>query len=100
MVNPSISALIPRIRSFFATQPVLKAWLFGSCSRGEETDQSDIDLLVSYDPGMPVSLMSISRMIHVLSEILGRRVDIVEDGCVQTFAQASVNHDRILIYER
>lgn len=30
-------------------QPILRAWLFGSCSRGEENSDSDIDIMVDYD---------------------------------------------------
>ena len=33
------------IANYFATQPVLKAWLFGSYARGEQTSDSDIDIL-------------------------------------------------------
>ncbi|WP_293875422.1 nucleotidyltransferase domain-containing protein [Flavobacterium sp.] len=34
------------IKDFFSKQPVLKAYLFGSYSRGTENESSDIDLLV------------------------------------------------------
>lgn len=34
------------IAEYFKTQPVLKAWLFGSFARGEETPDSDVDILV------------------------------------------------------
>lgn len=37
------------IAEYFKTQPVLKAWLFGSYSRGEQTKDSDVDILVQYD---------------------------------------------------
>lgn len=33
------------IAEYFKTQPVLKAWLFGSFARGEETPRSDVDIL-------------------------------------------------------
>ena len=32
-----------KIAEYFKTQPVLKAWLFGSYSRGEERPDSDVD---------------------------------------------------------
>lgn len=100
MINKDINRLIPSIRKFLSTQPVTKAWLFGSCSRGEETNSSDLDLLVMYDPDSNVSLMSIARMISSLSKIAGRKVDLVEEGCLKSFAIPSVNNDKILIYER
>ena len=40
--------VIDNIRQYFSTQPVRKAWLFGSFSRGEETAQSDVDILVAH----------------------------------------------------
>ena len=33
------------IADYFKTQPVLKVWLFGSFSRGEEREDSDVDLI-------------------------------------------------------
>ena len=41
--------IIPKLRDYFATQPIAKAWLFGSYSRGEEKDGSDVDILVAFD---------------------------------------------------
>ena len=35
-------AVVQIIRDYFSTQPVLKAWVFGSFSRGEETSESDV----------------------------------------------------------
>ncbi|MBR6919946.1 MAG: nucleotidyltransferase domain-containing protein, partial [Bacteroidales bacterium] len=38
-------AMIQTICDYFATQPVLRAWVFGSYARGEETPESDVDIL-------------------------------------------------------
>ena len=88
------------IAQYFKTQPILKAWLFGSFSRGEETPESDVDILVRYDENARISLLTISHMIGILEEILHRRVDLVEEGCLLPFAEESANRDKILIYER
>ena len=74
--------------------------MFGSCSRGEETPDSDVDLLVTYTDSDSLSLMDISRMMVHLGKRLNRRVDMVEDACLRPFARESVNHDKIKIYER
>ena len=37
------------IQSYFAAQPVTKAWVFGSFARGDANEHSDIDILVSLD---------------------------------------------------
>ena len=49
--------------------------VFGSVARGEESAESDIDLLVELDAD--VGMFSLLRMQSVAEEILGRRVDIV-----------------------
>lgn len=92
--------VIDTLREYFSSQPVLKAWLFGSYSRGEETADSDIDLLVSLDNAAKVSLMKLSGMFIDLEELLGCEVDIVHEGSLRPYAESSVNRDKILIYER
>ena len=44
----STEAMTEKITEYFKTQPVLKTWLFGSFARGEETMDSDVDILVEY----------------------------------------------------
>ena len=48
--------IIPKIKEYFATQPIVKAWLFGSFSRGEETENSDVDILVDFDKNARIGL--------------------------------------------
>ena len=88
-----------QIADYFKTQPVVRAWLFGSFARGEETPLSDVDLLVQYDEDS-ISLLKHAAMICELEKILDRPVDIVEDGTLRPRVRESVNQDRKLIYER
>ncbi len=93
--------MIDNIRQYFSTQPVKKAWLFGSFSRGEETADSDVDILVEFDrSGKPVTLLTYARILRELQERIGRDVDLVEEGTLKPFAVESANHDKQLIYER
>ena len=101
MISNHILQLIPVIREYMGKQPILRAWLFGSCSRGEETQDSDIDILVDYDNSNGrVSLFTMGGILMDLSELLGRRVDLVENKGLKEFARESVDRDKILIYER
>lgn len=88
------------IADYFKTQPVLKAWLFGSFARGEETSASDVDLLVQFDENARVSLLKHAAMINELEALLGHTVDIVPEKNLRPGIADSVNHDRKLIYER
>lgn len=87
------------IAEYFKTQPVVKAWLFGSFARGEDTPVSDVDILVLLDHTKPIGLKFFG-MWNDLEELLGRSVDLVEEGQLLPFAVESVNHDKRLIYER
>ena len=86
---------------YFKTQPVLKAWLFGSFARGEETPQSDVDILLVPDrSGKPFTLFTLGGMYMDLKELLGREIDLVEEGSLRPYAAESANRDKKLIYER
>ena len=95
----STKAMIQLIADYFKTQPVLKAWLFGSFSRGEQTADSDIDILVVLDESQHVG-MKFFGMYEDLKALLGRNVDLVTDRSLASFARESVDRDKILIYER
>lgn len=98
MSTPQITQTIAE---YFKTQPVLKAWLFGSFARGEETPQSDVDILFVPDrSGKPFTLFTHGGMLMDLQELLGREVDLVEEGSLRPYAAETANRDKILIYER
>jgi len=50
--------------------------LFGSLARGEETADSDVDLLVDMEEGR--SLLDLSHLLQDMEELLGCRVHVVE----------------------
>ena len=96
----STQAVTKIIADYFKTQPVLKAWLFGSYARGEETPESDVDILVEFDHSSPIGLFAYARMWRELQERLGVDVDLVEEGTLRPFAMDSANRDKKLVYER
>ena len=87
------------LADYFKTQPVLKAWIFGSFARGEESEDSDVDILIVLDHSQPVGL-KLFGMYEDLRELLGRNVDLVTERTLAPFARKSVERDRQLIYER
>lgn len=88
------------IAEYFKTQPVLKAWLFGSYSRGDQCEDSDVDILILVDRSQPVGLFKLSGMHLDLQDLLGLPVDLVTVKGLMDFARDSVERDKILIYER
>ena len=100
MMKATTQKYIRHITEYFKDQPILRAWLFGSYSRGEEKPDSDIDILVDYDKSSRISLLKVCSMMTDLEDILGKKVDLVENGRLKDFAISSANNDKILIYER
>ena len=95
----SQQAMTQLLAEYFKTQPVLKAWLFGSFSRGEQKEDSDVDILIVLDPNQPIGLRFFG-MCGDLERLLNRKVDLVTEGNLEPFAHESFNRDKILIYER
>ena len=87
------------IADYFKTQPVLKAWIFGSFARGEETPLSDVDLLVQLDYSK-LDGFGFFGMWGDLERLLNRSVDLVTVNSLEDFARESVERDKQLIYER
>ena len=50
--------------------------VFGSTARGENSSDSDVDLLVEFDPGKRQTLVSVGSLQSRLSELLNVRVDL------------------------
>ena len=69
--------LTDKIVRYFATQPIVKAWVFGSYARGEAHSGSDIDILVVFDKEAKVSRMRHAKISLELSELLGFDVDLI-----------------------
>jgi hypothetical protein len=95
----STQAMQKTIADYFKTQPVMKAWLFGSFARGEETTLSDVDILVQFEEG-GVSLLKHAAMVCELEKMLDRQVDIVPEKMLRPRVRESIYQDRKLIYER
>jgi predicted nucleotidyltransferase len=86
------------IQQFFGSQPVSRAFLFGSRARGESTDQSDVDILVELDSN--VSLFDFARMQYELQRLIEVPVDLVSANGLSTRIKAFVDQEKILIYEK
>jgi len=79
-------------------QGVLKAAIFGSFARGEETKNSDLDLLVK----MPKSktFLDMAGLKVELEDKLGRDVDLVEYDTIRPLIKDQVLRDKKEIYEK
>ncbi len=88
----SVQIHIPsaQIDSFCRRWQVVELSLFGSVVREDFGPDSDVDLLVQFQPQARHTLIDMARMEQELSRIFGRDVDLVERSAVEQ----SRNHIR------
>lgn len=69
--------LVPEaIAEFCRRNHIRRLSLFGSVLRDDFRDDSDVDVLVEFEPGHPVGLIRMAAMENELSGIIGRKVDL------------------------
>lgn len=90
---------IKAIQEYFQDKPVLKAFLFGSFSRDEALDESDIDILVELDYSKHIGLGFVNMKLD-LEDKLHKKVDLVSSNAISKHILPFVNNDKKLIYER
>lgn len=76
---------------------VTKVALFGSMVRGEETAESDIDLLVEFSRRK--SLLALVRLERELAEALGRKVDVLTEAALSPYLRPQILQEMRVIYE-
>ena len=91
---------IPRdqIAEFCRRHHVQRLALFGSILRDDFGPESDIDVLVEYQPGKTPSLFKCARQEIELSTILGRQVDLRTPGDLSRYFRDEVARTAELQY--
>ena len=93
------AAEIQTIKKYFQDKPVLKAFVFGSSSRGEALHESDVDILVELDYAEHIGLGFVNMQLE-LEEKLHKKVDLVSSNGISKHILPFINADKKLIYER
>ena len=71
--------------------------VFGSVARGESTEQSDIDLLVKFSERK--GLLALARLERILSETLGRKVDLLTVAAISPYIRDNILKDLQVLYD-
>ncbi len=87
------------IKEYLISQPVKKAYLFGSHARGTANAASDIDILVELDRTKPIGLHFV-RMKIELENLLQAKVDLLSDKGISKYIRQYIENDKTLIYEK
>lgn len=76
MKRESVLKKISENRKLLKQYGIKDIRLFGSLARGEARAESDVDLLVEFDPSAHIGIFEFSRLRRDLSELLGCEVDL------------------------
>ena len=72
-----------KVAEFCCRNHIRSLAFFGSVLRGDFGPDSDVDVVVEFEPGQEPGLMELVGMQDELSEILGRKTDVVERKAVE-----------------
>jgi uncharacterized protein len=71
--------------------------IFGSFARGEETRESDIDLLIDFNETK--SLFDLAEVKLYFQDMLGRKVDLAMRGRLKRVIEPYILRDLVTVYE-
>lgn len=74
------------IQRFCQKWQITELSLFGSVLRDDFRPDSDIDVLVSFSPDAPWSLLDLVNMEYELADLTGRDIDLVEKRAIENSA--------------
>jgi uncharacterized protein len=73
-IKAQIAQLKPKLQNDYH---IIELGIFGSYVRGEQTEDSDVDILVEFDPSFRLDLITYGQIEDRISDELGKKVDLV-----------------------
>lgn len=89
-----------KIATFCQQYPIRKLSLFGSALRDDFGPESDVDLLVEFEPEATITYIDLAEMQFTLTDLIGREVDLLTPGALSKYFQQDVLDTAQVVYER
>lgn len=89
------SVISGQIAGFRKNYNLSKIGVFGSMAKGDNTNNSDVDILVEFSK--PVSLFKFIELEQTLSKILGRKVDLVTKNALKSTIKNEILNETIYV---
>ena len=77
---------------------VAHAALFGSLARGEEGPDSDIDIVVEFDPAMSVGVWGYVGVVQLIQGLFAKRVDVIDRDGLKPSMKPGVTADALYAF--
>lgn len=98
MITKKIEFPIRELTDLCRRYQVRELAVFGSFVKGNFRADSDIDLLVEFEPSAEIGFLALARMKNELSEILHRQVDLVPKEGLKPKIKKEVLDSRRILY--
>jgi predicted nucleotidyltransferase len=98
MDRPRIEIPRDRLERFCRRHHIRRLSLFGSVLRDDFGPDSDVDVLVAFEPGHVPGFFALSRMERELSEILGRKADLRTEQELSRYFREQVAREAVVEY--
>jgi predicted nucleotidyltransferase len=86
------------IEAFCRKHHIRRLSLFGSAARGDFGPESDMDVLVEFQPDARVGFLQLSRMQRELTEIFHRPVDLVPRTGLKPAIREQILKEEVVLY--
>jgi len=89
-----------KLEAFCRAHRIRRLSFFGSVTRDDFSPQSDVDVLVEFEPGVKVGLIALSGMELELGELISRKVDLNTSGLLNPHFRDEVITGSETVYEQ
>jgi predicted nucleotidyltransferase len=88
---------IDKINEICRRYKVRELSVFGSALREDFRPDSDVDLLVEFEPDAQIGFLALAGLMRELSEVIGRKVDLVpKKGLKEVIRDSVIASARVL----
>ena len=94
-MTKEIENISKAISPVFRKYGIHSASLVGSVARGEQTDESDFDIVIEIEK--PISLLTFASIKIELEDILQRKVDLIERSAIKPLLKKQLLKDEVIL---
>jgi predicted nucleotidyltransferase len=100
MVNKQVTIPVTELVEFCQRHPIRKLSVFGSALRDDFSPNSDVDILVEFEPNARISFFDMVTMEMELTDLMGRKVDFRTPQELSRYFRQKVLDTAEVLYER